>query len=62
MYISRSIENCKEVYGAEFNVMKKDQQHKRKQYVKEYNKNQHNGGRFSQWSRVVATTGSVCAC
>ena len=41
MHISRSIENCKEVYGAEFNVMKKDQQHKRKQYVKEYNKKDH---------------------
>ena len=41
MHISRSIENCKEVYGTEFNVMKKDQQHKRKQYVKEYNKKYH---------------------
>ena len=41
MHISRSIENCKEVYGTEFNVMKKDQQRKRKQYVKEYNKKYH---------------------
>ena len=41
MHISRSIENCKEVYGTEFISMKKDQKLKRKEYLKNHNKKYH---------------------
>ena len=41
MHISRSIENCKAVYGTEFISMKKDQKLKRTEYLKNHNKKYH---------------------
>ena len=36
MHITRSIENCKDVYGTEFNSMKEEQSQKRKEYKKKH--------------------------
>ena len=42
IHITRSIDNCKEVYGAEFISMKKDQKLKRTEYLKKYHKESYN--------------------